>query len=422
MSYILDALRRSDQERQQASDQPNRSEWQRGAAADRDSAGKSPKVIALIIVLIVMVNGLILWWRPWEAGGDNAELAASDELALDYLDTSIDDLDNKSSNSLDDDAKTNVDLNNNREAIKSDRERQAELAAIEQAGNDHGSNLPSSSAPITKRQSIAPSGEQIDDSKADDASDRETIADDDGLADAGLAIDDMDIDDRDLDDRNINDKDINDKDIDDIADLELDSRELDNQELDNLEIDGLEIENSETERKAAVSVQPPSSAPITISPSSSARKPDRQIVQTSAPSNPAPASTPTRDLNATENENLVLIQPRSRTTPKPQNDSASTQSAVATAVGEAESELDSLPRLTQLPRAIQRNLPRTIEISSHIYSTTGASSVTINGQVWTEGQTVGNNLILEKITRDGVVFRSQNVRFVMGVLRDWSFN
>jgi len=67
-------------------------------------------------------------------------------------------------------------------------------------------------------------------------------------------------------------------------------------------------------------------------------------------------------------------------------------------------------RLSELPSSVRQNLPA-FSISALLYSSDPASRmVSINGQMMYEGQDFGG-LKVEEITRVGVIFRNQKIRF-----------
>jgi len=77
--------------------------------------------------------------------------------------------------------------------------------------------------------------------------------------------------------------------------------------------------------------------------------------------------------------------------------------------------------IAELPTAVKRNLPE-ISFAGHVYSSTASQrSVMLNGKKMREGQEVSKGLLLEEITIDGVILRSQGYRFKLGALQDWSF-
>lgn len=70
-----------------------------------------------------------------------------------------------------------------------------------------------------------------------------------------------------------------------------------------------------------------------------------------------------------------------------------------------------IPELSQLPQAIQNELPQLI-ISGHIYSNSSETRlININGDIFREGDTVVKNLKIEEITENGVVLNYNGTRF-----------
>jgi len=81
-----------------------------------------------------------------------------------------------------------------------------------------------------------------------------------------------------------------------------------------------------------------------------------------------------------------------------------------------------LPTLSELPKTVQNRLPA-IRISAHIYSGKPSSRmVIINTKTLREGQDVGGGLILQEITRAGVIFQFEGSRFRMSKLKVWRRN
>lgn len=84
-------------------------------------------------------------------------------------------------------------------------------------------------------------------------------------------------------------------------------------------------------------------------------------------------------------------------------------------------DTDVIYDIAELPEDIKRNLP-SISFAGHVYSSNKSQrSVMLNGKKMREGEEVAKGLMLDKITMDGVVFRSQGYRFKLGALQDWSF-
>jgi general secretion pathway protein B len=82
---------------------------------------------------------------------------------------------------------------------------------------------------------------------------------------------------------------------------------------------------------------------------------------------------------------------------------------------------EKIYEIAELPDTIKRELPG-ISFAGHVYSSTQSQrSVMLNGKKMREGQEVTKGLLLEEITIDGVILRSQGYRFKLGALQDWSF-
>lgn len=89
--------------------------------------------------------------------------------------------------------------------------------------------------------------------------------------------------------------------------------------------------------------------------------------------------------------------------------------------GEGEILEDKIYDIAELPESVKRDLPA-ISFAGHVYSSTVSQrSVMMNGKKMREGEEVSKGLMLEQITLDGVVLRSQGYRFKLGALQDWSF-
>lgn len=82
---------------------------------------------------------------------------------------------------------------------------------------------------------------------------------------------------------------------------------------------------------------------------------------------------------------------------------------------------DRVYEISELPDAVKRDLPD-ISFAGHVYSSSQSQrSVMLNGKKMREGEEVAKGLVLEEITLEGVVLRSQGYRFKLGALQDWSF-
>ena len=79
-------------------------------------------------------------------------------------------------------------------------------------------------------------------------------------------------------------------------------------------------------------------------------------------------------------------------------------------------------RLAALPLNVQNQIP-SMTFSSHIYaSDPSLRMVTINNQLYREGDTVAEGISLKAISEDGIVLSFQHYAIEMSVLQDWSNN
>lgn len=99
------------------------------------------------------------------------------------------------------------------------------------------------------------------------------------------------------------------------------------------------------------------------------------------------------------------------------------QSAEIIAEEQAEEEVpteDEKGELTQtsfekLPADIRSDLPK-LTIAAHYYAgKPSARMASINGRIMREGQTINDGLVLEEITKEGVIFRFRDYLFTMDV-------
>ncbi|MEX0943474.1 MAG: general secretion pathway protein GspB [Pseudomonadales bacterium] len=82
----------------------------------------------------------------------------------------------------------------------------------------------------------------------------------------------------------------------------------------------------------------------------------------------------------------------------------------------------AVPRISELPTSIQRQIPD-LAFSSHIFADEASfRMVNINGRLLREGDRLDDQTRLVEITEQGVIFTHQQYTFEVSVLRDWSFN
>jgi len=86
-----------------------------------------------------------------------------------------------------------------------------------------------------------------------------------------------------------------------------------------------------------------------------------------------------------------------------------------------ESEISETAYLHELHDYQQQLIPE-MSFAGHVYSSSASNrSVIINGRVMSEGESLMEGMILEKITSNGVVFRFNDLLFRVDILQDWSF-
>ena len=79
-----------------------------------------------------------------------------------------------------------------------------------------------------------------------------------------------------------------------------------------------------------------------------------------------------------------------------------------------------LVSFSALPISVQNEIP-SMMFSSHIYaSDQSLRMVTINNQLYREGDTIADGIKLKTISEDGIVLRYQQYVIEMSVLHDWS--
>ncbi len=76
---------------------------------------------------------------------------------------------------------------------------------------------------------------------------------------------------------------------------------------------------------------------------------------------------------------------------------------------------EKLPFIQDLPASIQQVLPK-LKLAGHVYAAEAASRmIIINNRICHEGDLVENQLYLDQILWEGVVFRYQDIRFRMNI-------
>lgn len=118
--------------------------------------------------------------------------------------------------------------------------------------------------------------------------------------------------------------------------------------------------------------------PMEVSPAPPAETPDAGLEAAAEPATPAPEAPTAADASAS-----VPV--------------------AAVALPATGARRDEIPTLSELPASMRGEIPA-ISIAFHAYSTSPAERrVMINGDMAREGDTLAGGLVLESITRDGVV-------------------
>lgn len=85
-------------------------------------------------------------------------------------------------------------------------------------------------------------------------------------------------------------------------------------------------------------------------------------------------------------------------------------------------DIGSVPHLSEMPRLVQQAIPE-MSFAGHVYSSNAEQrSVIINGRSMEEGDTLISDLVVEQITRKGIIFNYQGQLFRMEILQDWSLD
>lgn len=85
-------------------------------------------------------------------------------------------------------------------------------------------------------------------------------------------------------------------------------------------------------------------------------------------------------------------------------------------------DIGAVPHLSEMPELVQQAIPE-MSFAGHVYSSNAEQrSVIINGHSMSEGDRVIGGLVVEQITRDGIVFNYRDQLFRMEILQDWSFD
>ena len=180
-------------------------------------------------------------------------------------------------------------------------------------------------------------------------------------------------------------------------------------------------------------LRPWQSEPKTEPAAAQARAPDRAVapVPESRASEPAPSAgappavprtavAPTVSRQSPVDANTLAEARSSKPVSRDNRRSVNKQkeSASEPPSGEAPkapAQAEKVQSYSELPAAVRQELPP-ISVSVHAYSRTPKDRlVGINDKLLHEGDTVANNLVLERITPEGMVFNYKGTRFQRGV-------
>lgn len=80
-----------------------------------------------------------------------------------------------------------------------------------------------------------------------------------------------------------------------------------------------------------------------------------------------------------------------------------------------------LPHISELAVSIQNQLPA-LSFSTHVYVSGGGGFVIINERNLSDGMTLGNGLVLEKIVPEGVILSFRDRVFTLRAMESWQTN
>ena len=133
-----------------------------------------------------------------------------------------------------------------------------------------------------------------------------------------------------------------------------------------------------------------------------------------------PVASVQNEVEIIEKKKIVSVEPE---------DAISQEKAVITTVitrdnqskSMQDSEVSEIAYLHELHDYQQQLIPE-MSFAGHVYSSAASSrSVIINGRVMSEGESLMEGMVVDKITSNGVVFRFNDLLFRVDVLQDWSF-
>ena len=134
-----------------------------------------------------------------------------------------------------------------------------------------------------------------------------------------------------------------------------------------------------------------------------------------APVDPPPARTASASAPAAR----APAEARRATAPEPPGPQPSAPATAAPPSRSAAAVTGPVP-LAALSPELRRRLPA-LELTTHVFARDPAlREVAVDGVVYREGDRIGQ-LVLERITEDGVVVRLDDTRVAIGVLEAWGF-
>jgi len=98
--------------------------------------------------------------------------------------------------------------------------------------------------------------------------------------------------------------------------------------------------------------------------------------------------------------------------------SASSHSTSTSSQFTDSNEQNQIPSLTQMSQQLQNAIPA-LNFEQHIYASDGQGWVNVNGRDRYEGDTIGDNLIVEKILPQQVILSFQGEKFSLPALTNW---
>ncbi len=98
--------------------------------------------------------------------------------------------------------------------------------------------------------------------------------------------------------------------------------------------------------------------------------------------------------------------------------SASSHSSSTSSQFTDSNEQNQIPSLTQMSQQLQNAIPA-LNFEQHIYASDGQGWVNVNGRDRYEGDTIGDNLIVEKILPQQVILSFQGEKFSLPALTNW---